>query len=106
MNDLNQAFWAAVMAGLARPVENFDHRNAELAVGVTPAWYVIETYSHRERKVADELIERRFGIFVPEIEETIVRRGRSIDRKSLMFTSYIFVFMWLTAENYTRVLHT
>ena len=45
-------------------------------------------------------VAMRFGIFVPEIEETIVRRGRAIDRKSLMFTRYIFVFTWLTDQNY------
>lgn len=100
---LPDAFSADVIAELARPVATFDPRNAELVPGVTPAWHVIETYAQREREVADELAARRFGIFVPEVEETIVRRGRKIDRKSLMFMGYIFVFVWLTDENYARV---
>jgi len=105
MNELKQAFSPEVVAELAKPVMSFDSRNAEMARGVTPAWYVIETNPRRERKVADELVSRRFGIFVPEIEETIVRRGRKFERKSLMFTSYIFVFLWLTDENYARIKH-
>jgi len=103
---LPDAFSADVMAELARPAEDYGLRNAEIAPGLTPAWYVIETYPQCERDVADELSGRRFGIFVPEVEETVVSRGRKIDRKSLMFTRYIFVFLWLNDQNYSLVLGT
>lgn len=103
MNDLPKAFSADVMAELARPAEIYGARNCEMKAGLAPAWYVVETYAQCERKVADELITRRFGIFVPEIEETIVRRGRKVDRKALMFTRYIFVFTWLTDRNYSLI---
>lgn len=74
--------------------------------GNPAAWYVVETYPQCERGVADELVARRFGIFVPEVEETIIRRGRVIERKALMFTRYIFVFTWLTDQNYSLIKNT
>jgi transcription antitermination factor NusG len=92
-------------AELARPAPMTGDRSAEMA-GFSPAWYVIETYPQCERSVADELVLLRFGIFMPEIEETIVRRGRKIDRKALMFTRYIFVFTWLTDQNYSLIKNT
>jgi len=106
MNYLPKAFSADVMAELARPAEIYGARNAELVPGLTPAWYVIETYPQCERDVADELAGRGFGIFTPEVEETVVRRGRKIDRKVLMFTRYIFVFTWLTDRNYSLIAST
>lgn len=105
MNELPKAFSADVLAELARPAESYGARNCEMA-GFAPAWYVLETYPQCEKDVADELIARRFGIFVPEIEETIVRRGRKVDRKALMFTRYIFVFTWLTDHNYSLLTST
>ncbi len=93
-------------AEMAKPAPMTGDRSAEIAAGVTPAWYVIETYPQCERGVADELVLRRFGIFMPEIEETVVRRGRKFDRKALMFTRYIFVFTWLTDENYSLIKNT
>jgi transcription antitermination factor NusG len=100
---LPNAFSPEVLAELARPVARFDPRDAELVPGLTPRWHVIETYAHCEREVAKELIARRFGIFVPEGTETIVRRGRRIDRIYLMFPGYIFVFLWLSDLNFHRV---
>ncbi len=92
-------------AEMAKPALIDGDRSAEITTG-TPAWYVVETYGQCERSVADELVARRFGIFVPEIEETVVRRGRMIDRKALMFTRYIFVFTWLNDQNYSLIKNT
>src|ERR1051326_1422231 len=100
------AFSPAVMAELARPVATFDYRNAEMKAGLDPTWHVIETYANRERDVAKELIARRFGIFLPEEDETVVRRGRKIDQVKLMFPGYLFVFTWLTDENFARIRYT
>lgn len=93
-------------AEMARPAPMAGDRSAEIVSCITPAWYVVETYPQCERSVADELVLRRFGIFLPEIEETIVRRGRKLDRKTLMFTRYIFVFTWLNDQNYSLIKNT
>lgn len=100
---LPEAFSAELMAELARPFSRFDPRDAELVPGVTPVWHVVETFAHRERDVAAELVARRFGIFVPEEEETIVQRGRKVDRVSLMFPGYIFVFVWDVLSHRSRI---
>lgn len=100
-----KAFSPDVLAALAKPVERTT-RHAELRAGLEPAWYVVETYPQREQDVADELVARGIGIYVPEIEETLVRRGRKIERKTRMFTRYIFVFIWLTDHNYSLVTAT
>lgn len=67
---------------------------AEVYPEVSPCWHVIETHPSRERTAAAHLIARRFGVFIPEKEETVVRRGRKFEQTSLMFRGYIFVFVW------------
>jgi transcription antitermination factor NusG len=67
---------------------------AEIIPGKTPAWYVIETHPNRERTAAAHLIARRFGVFVPEKEQTLIIRGRKVEQTVLMFRNYIFVFVW------------
>jgi transcriptional antiterminator NusG len=100
---LPDAFSADVIAELARPVATFDPRNAELVPDVTPEWHVIETYAHCERDVAKELSARRFGIYLPKEEETIVKRGRVINRTSLMFPGYVLVFVWDVLAHRSRI---
>jgi transcriptional antiterminator NusG len=78
-------------------------RAAELVPGAEPHWHVIETHPNGEATAAGHLIARRFGIFVPEIEETIIRRGRKIDVKRLMFRGYIFVFVWDILSHQRRI---
>ncbi|WP_296741412.1 transcription termination/antitermination protein NusG [Mesorhizobium sp.] len=97
------AFSPAVMAVLARPAATYDPRDAEIIPGVIPKWYVVKVYPGAERKVADELIARRFGIFIPESEKTVVRRGRKVDRVELMFPGYIFVFVWDVLQHRSRI---
>jgi transcription antitermination factor NusG len=90
-------------AEMARPVSPFDRRNAEMVQGVTPCWHVIEAYAHRERDVAAELSARRFGVYLPEEEETIIKRGRVVDRVTLMFPGYVFVFVWDVLSHRSRI---
>jgi transcription antitermination factor NusG len=97
---LTSAFSPAVMAELARPVASYDPRNAELKPGVTPAWYVLEVAS---RDVEAELVKRQFGIYVPEEDETVIVRGRKRDRRVRMFPGYVFVFLWDTAANWSKL---
>ena len=103
MKELRAAFSPDVLAELARPIATYDYRNAELVEGIEPKWHVIETYPHRERDVAAELSARRFGIYLPEEQETIVKRGRVIDRTSLMFPGYVFAFVWDVLSHRSRI---
>jgi transcriptional antiterminator NusG len=103
MKELRAAFSPDVLAELARPIASYDYRNAELIEGVTPKWYVIETYPHRERDVAAELSARRFGIYLPEEQETIVKLGRVVDRTTLMFPGYVFAFLWDAVSHRSRI---
>lgn len=95
---LPDAFSPEVMAELAKPYSAYDPRAAQ--IDGQPKWYVIEVAS---RDVEDELIKRRFGIYVPEEDETVVTRGRKIDRRVRMFPGYVFVFLWETDENWSRL---
>lgn len=77
---------------------------AEIYSGVTPRWHVIETHPSREKTAAAHLVARRFGVFVPEKEETIVRRGRKVDQTTLLFRGYVFVFVWDIMEHMRRIM--
>jgi transcription antitermination factor NusG len=77
--------------------------SAELVPGAMPQWHVLETYPNNERMAAAHLVARRFGMFVPEIEETIVLRGRKVDRVRLLFRGYIFVFVWDILRHQRRI---
>jgi transcription antitermination factor NusG len=97
---LPKAFSPEVMAELAKPYSTYDPRAAEIAPGVGPKWYVVEVAA---RDVEAELVKRRFGIYVPEENETVTVRGRRVDRRVRMFPGYVFVFMWDTDENWSRL---
>lgn len=81
----------------------FNPHSAEIVPGITPLWHVIETHPNHERTAASHLIARRFGVFIPETEETIIRRGRRLDVTRLMFTGYIFVFVWSIMKHISRI---
>lgn len=76
---------------------------AQIVPGMRPTWHVIETHPNRERTAASHLIARRFGVFVPEKDEVIIRRGRKLEQTSLMFRGYIFVFVWGINQHYNRI---
>jgi transcription antitermination factor NusG len=103
MTELPKAFSPDVLAALAKPAERFDSRNAELLPNVAPQWYVIEVWPGAERKVADELTARRFGIYIPGEEVTMVRRGRKFEAVELLFPGYIFVFVWDVLRHRGRI---
>lgn len=102
---------ADVRAALGRDLEvgdivdysPFNPNCAEIVPAVTPRWHIYETHPNQERVAAAHLIARRFGIFLPEIEETTIRRGRKRDITRLMFTGYIFVFVWGLEKHMHRI---
>lgn len=77
--------------------------NAEIVAGTEPGWYIIETFANHERIAAAHMVGRRFGVFVPEKEETVVRRGRKIATTRLLFTGYVFVFVWDIERHFRRL---
>jgi transcriptional antiterminator NusG len=80
---------ADARAEMARPWSPVDPNVAEL--GPLARWYVLEV---RNRDVEADLIKRRFGIYVPEFEETIISRGRKVERRGPLIPGYVFVFLW------------
>lgn len=83
-----------VRAELLRPVQSRDPRYAEIVEGLDPRWHVVEVFASAQADVALALAEHRFGVYVPEVEETVIKRGRKLDRRVPMFSGYLFVFMW------------
>lgn len=76
---------------------------AEMVPGISPAWHLIETHPNQERTAAAHLVARRFGVFVPESEHDVVRRGRKRHVTRLMFTGYLFVFVWSVLYHRERI---
>jgi transcription antitermination factor NusG len=103
MKPLSTVFSPEVMAELARPVQSFDPRNAEIVAGKTPKWYLLEVHEPAQRDVEAELAKRRFGVFVPQEKQTVVERGRKFDRIRLLFPGYIFVFVWDIDRHWSRI---
>lgn len=100
MKPLSSAFSPEVVAELAKPVMSYDPRAAQLVPGTEAKWYVLEIAS---RDVEAELVKRMFGIYVPECQETTVKRGRKVDRRYPLFPGYVFVFVWDTAANWNKI---
>ncbi len=69
---------------------------------ITPRWNVIEVAG---QYVEAELVKRQFGIYIPEEEETVIVRGRKLERRTRMFPGYVFVFLWGTDENWSRLVN-
>lgn len=89
-----------VRAELLRPAQSRDPRYAEIVEGLDPRWHVVEVFASAQVDVAKVLAEHRFGVYVPEVEETVVRRGRKFDRRVPMFSGYLFVFMWYSDQHW------
>ena len=72
-------------------------------------WYIVQTFSGFEQKVADtikemiqkkELNEKISEVLVPIHEVTEVKKGKRIQRKKKYFPSYVLVKMEMTKELY------
>ncbi|MBR0687331.1 transcription termination/antitermination NusG family protein [Bradyrhizobium manausense] len=103
MKPLSDELSPEVRAELSRPVMTFDPRNAQIVAGKTPKWHLLEVYEPAQRDVADQLAERRFGVFVPRKEEIAVSRGRKFSRKQWLFPGYVFVFVWDIEQHWSLI---
>ena len=70
-------------------------------------WYIVQTFSGFEQKVADvikenikkkDLNEQIDDVMVPMHEVTEVKRGKRVQRKKKYFPSYILVKMEMKKE--------
>ena len=75
-------------------------------------WYIVQTFSGFEQKVADnlketikkrELSEKISDVLVPVHEVTEVRRGKRVQRKKKYFPSYVLVKMEMNKELYHMI---
>ena len=75
-------------------------------------WYIVQTFSGFESKVADtlkdnikskELNEKIEEVLIPMHEVTEVKRGKRVQRKKKYFPSYILVKMEMNKELYHMI---
>ena len=75
-------------------------------------WYIIQTFSGFEQKVAETLkdtiknkqLSDKFGdILVPMHEVTEVKRGKRVQRKKKYFPSYVLIKMEMNKELYHMI---
>ena len=75
-------------------------------------WYIVQTFSGFEQKVAEtlretvkikELGEKISEVLVPLHEVTEVRRGKRVQRKKKYFPSYVLVKMEMNKELYHMI---
>tara|TARA_B100000686_G_scaffold335141_1_gene403369 strand:+ start:256 stop:783 length:528 start_codon:yes stop_codon:yes gene_type:complete len=75
-------------------------------------WYIVQTFSGFEHKVADtlketikakELSEKITDVIVPVHEVTEVKRGKRVQRKKKYFPSYVLVKMEMNKELYHMI---
>ena len=75
-------------------------------------WYIVQTFSGFEQKVADtlketikkkELENQIEDVLVPVHEVTEVKRGKRVQRKKKYFPSYVLVKMEMTKEFYHMI---
>lgn len=89
---------------------------AEIVAGVDPGWYVATVFTGHEQvsaahliarghkmKAVDHMIERGFGVCVPEGEVVEVRRGRKVEVKQVLLPGYVFVFVWDVVRHIGRI---
>ena len=75
-------------------------------------WYIVQTFSGFEQKVAENLKEtikkKELGdkitdVLVPTHEITEVKRGKRVQRKKKYFPSYVLVKMEMNKELYNMI---
>lgn len=78
-------------------------------------WYIVQTYSNFERKVAESVREKVVAsgledifdeVLVPTEKVVEVRRGRKVDTERKFFPGYVLVKMDLTDEAFHLIKNT
>jgi transcription antitermination factor NusG len=69
-------------------------------------WYVVRTRSRHEQKVNEQLINKSFEVFYPQIKVWSRRKDRKKKILKSLFPGYLFVHCNLTDENWLNILKT
>lgn len=96
----------AAIAAIASRHHGHRPKQAEIVAGQKAKWYVIEVYASEQHDVAAELAKSRFGVYVPVVRETVISRGRKVDRHVPFLSGYVFVFMWFSDEHWRWISDT
>lgn len=105
-NDTNLYLkWAAEAAlqNAQRFEEKMGPYSAEIVPGTGANWHAVIPAPAHERVAAAHLVARGFGIYLPEIDVTIIRRGRKVDLVRLLIPGYLFVYVWDIARHVNRI---
>ena len=75
-------------------------------------WYIVQTFSGFEKKVAEtvkEIIQKKklndkiIEVLVPMHEVTVVKKGRRVQKQKKYFPSYVLVKMEMSKELYHMI---
>ena len=75
-------------------------------------WYIVQTFSGFEQKVAEtikekiqkkELSDKISEVLVPMHEVTVVKKGKRVQRKKKYFPSYVLIKMQMNKELYHMI---
>jgi transcription antitermination factor NusG len=93
---------ASAVSATARQIANpFE---AEILPNCRARWHVVATHPDRENKASMHLVARRFGIYIPEFDQTEIVRGKVHHRHLRMFPGYIFIFVWGIMAHWRRIM--
>ncbi len=82
---------------------------------MTKRWYIVNTYSNFEKKVAEAITEQAAAaglgdvleeVLVPTEEVVELRRGRKVNAERKFFPGYVLVKMEMTDEAYHLIRNT
>jgi transcription antitermination factor NusG len=91
----------AAAAASARQASN--PCNAEIVPGVIPRWHILTTHPGQEGIAVGHLMDRRFGVYLPEYDRTETFRGCTRVRHLRMFPGYVFLFVWDVMLHWRRI---
>jgi transcription antitermination factor NusG len=91
----------AAAAASARQASN--PCNAEIVPGVIPRWHILTTHPGQEAIAVGHLMDRRFGVYLPEYDRTETFRGCTRVRHLRMFPGYVFLFVWDVMLHWRRI---
>lgn len=94
--DAEQAAELATMNAITNPIE--------ARITGSANWHVVTTVTGHENVASAFLVSRRFGVFDPHSRETVVRRGRKVDRVYRLLPGYLIVFVWGLDQQKDRIL--
>ena len=75
-------------------------------------WYILQTFSSFEQKVADiikemikkkELEDKITDVIVPDHEVTVVKKGKRVQKKKKYFPSYVLIKMEMNKDLYHMI---